>query len=151
MIARLALILHLLGAVVWVGGMVFAAAVFRRVVGPLEPPQRQALHRAAFAKFFLIVWHAMPITLLSGLWLMFGHYNGFRGLPWPIHVMFTLGFVMGGVFLAIVFGPWPAMRRALDAGDIAAAGAAAARIRVLINVNLALGLISVALGGLARY
>jgi uncharacterized membrane protein len=150
-LSNVMLALHLLGSVVWVGGMVFAALVFRRVVAPLEPAQRLALHRAAFGRFFLLVWHAMPITIASGLWLLFGHYGGFASVPWSIHAMLLLGLVMAGVFLAIVFGPWPAMRGALDAGDMPGAGAAAARIRLLVNVNLLLGLVTVALGGAARY
>lgn len=150
-VSNLMLVLHLLGSVVWVGGMVFAVLVFRPVVSQLDPPSRLQLHRAAFKKFFLLVWHAMPITLASGFWLLFGHYGGFRSVPWTIHAMLLLGLVMAGVFLAIVFGPWAAMRRALDSGDLAGAAAAGARIRLLVNVNLVLGLVTVALGGLLRY
>ena len=36
--------LHLLAAVVWVGGMFFAYVVLRPGMAVLEPPQRLALH-----------------------------------------------------------------------------------------------------------
>jgi uncharacterized membrane protein len=47
--------LHILGAVVWVGGMFAAYVCLRPAAGALEPPQRLALWRRFFAKFFLWV------------------------------------------------------------------------------------------------
>ena len=43
MIATLALIVHSLAAVVWVGGMFFALLALRPATGPLEPGPRLAL------------------------------------------------------------------------------------------------------------
>ena len=52
----LALTLHILGAVVWVGGMFAAYVCLRPAAGALEPPQRLTLWRGFFAKFFPWVW-----------------------------------------------------------------------------------------------
>ncbi len=140
--------LHLLGAAVWVGGMFFALLVLRPSLAVLEPPHRLALHGQVFRRFFLVVWHAMPIVLLSGYAMLFLFYGGFRGVQWPVHVMHLFGLAMGGVFLAIFFGPWRALRTALAGTDRAAAAGAVDRIRKLIMVNLVLGLLTVVLGGL---
>jgi len=66
MTGHLLLALHLLGAVVWVGGMFFALLVLRPSLAVLEPPQRLALHMQVFRRFFLIVWHAMPAVIITG-------------------------------------------------------------------------------------
>ena len=140
--------LHLLGAVVWVGGMFFALLVLRPSLAVLEPPQRLALHGQVFARFFRIIWHVMPIVLLTGYALLFLGFGGFRGTGWTIHVMHTLGLVMAVVFAVIFFGPWRALREALAASDRAVAVASVDRIRKLILVNLILGLVTVAVAGL---
>jgi uncharacterized membrane protein len=137
--------LHLLGAVVWVGGMFFALLVLRPSLSVLEPPQRLALHGQVFRRFFLMVWHVVPVMLLTGYALVFAGYGGFRYTPWTVHVMHLLGLVMAVVFVAIFFGPWRAMRAALAAGDRARAATSVDRIRLLITVNLALGLVTSAL------
>ena len=51
---------HLLSAVIWVGGMFFAYLVLRPSLSVLEPAQRIALHQQVFRRFFLFVWHAIP-------------------------------------------------------------------------------------------
>lgn len=140
--------LHLLGAAVWVGGMFFALLVLRPSLSVLEPPQRLALHGQVFRRFFLIVWHAMPIVILTGYGLVFHGYGGFGGTLWPVHVMHATGLVMAVVFAVIFFGPWRALRAALAAGDRAGAAASVDRIRKLIAVNLALGLATILVAGL---
>jgi len=134
--------LHVLGAVVWVGGMFFALLVLRPSLAVLEPPQRLALHAQVFRRFFLMVWHIWPVMLLTGYALVFVGYGGFRYTPWTVHVMHALGLVMVAVYLAIFFGPWRAMRVAIASGDRAAAAGSVDRIRKLITVNLVLGLIT---------
>ncbi|NKB21017.1 MAG: hypothetical protein GKS01_11000 [Alphaproteobacteria bacterium] len=58
--------LHLLAAVIWVGGMFFAVYVLRLAAGPMEPPERVALWGRAFAKFFPWVWMAIIIMPVTG-------------------------------------------------------------------------------------
>ncbi|WP_343074980.1 hypothetical protein [sulfur-oxidizing endosymbiont of Gigantopelta aegis] len=49
----LAFTLHLLSAVIWVGGMFFAHMILRpSAVEQLEPPQRLPLWVAVFGRFF---------------------------------------------------------------------------------------------------
>jgi uncharacterized membrane protein len=139
----LLLALHLLAAVVWVGGMAFAILVLRPSLVVLEPAQRLALHGHVFRRFFLIVWHALPIIGLTGFAIMFGYLGGFAGVNWAVHLMNLTGLVMAAIYLYVFFVPWKAMRAALSAGDNQAAVASVEQIRGLIAVNLALGLFTV--------
>jgi uncharacterized membrane protein len=134
------LALHVLCAVIWVGGMFFAYIVLRPSLSVLEPIQRIALHTQVFRRFFLVVWHVMPLILLSGFGVLFGFYGGPANVPWNINVMMLLGLIMSAVFLLIVFGPYARFRRTTDR---ATAAAAIDSIRKLIAVNLVLGIIVV--------
>ncbi|MSP03041.1 MAG: hypothetical protein EXR07_18640 [Acetobacteraceae bacterium] len=129
---------HVLSAVIWVGGMFFAYLVLRPSLSVLEPPQRMALHSQIFRRFFLIVWHAMPLIVLSGLAMIFVVYGGMAALRWNVHLMLLLGLVMSGLFLAIFFGPYKAFRAAPGPASLDA-------IRKLIGINLVLGLVTSAI------
>src|SRR5262249_29497416 len=52
LMAALAFALHILGAVVWVGGMFAIYVCLRPALVTHEPPQRLRLMRATFQKFF---------------------------------------------------------------------------------------------------
>ncbi len=134
------LAVHVLCAVIWVGGMFFAYVVLRPSLGVLEPVQRIALHTQVFRRFFLLVWHTMPLILLSGFAVLFGFYGGMAFVGWNVHVMMLLGLIMSAIFLLIVFGPYARFRRTTDR---ATAIASIDRIRKLIGVNLVLGLVTV--------
>jgi uncharacterized membrane protein len=150
MIANLAYALHVLFAVLWVGGMAFAILALRPALAALEPTQRVALMGGVHRRFFLIVWHAMPIVLLSGYWLLFGHYGGFRGAGWHVHLMHLTGLLMAAIYVAIFTGPWKQMRAALAAGDVKAAAAANDRVRQMVMLNLGLGLLTVGVAAWGR-
>jgi len=134
------LALHLLGVVVWVGGMAFALFVLRPALAALEPVQRLAMHGEVFRRFFRIVWHTMPVVLLSGYAMLFGIYGGFVHVDWTVHVMHLLGLAMAAIFVLIVVGPWREFRRARASDDRAHA---VGKIRRLISVNLVLGALTI--------
>ena len=136
--------LHLLCAVLWVGGMFFAYVVLRPSMAAIEAPQRMLLHTQVFRKFFLVVWHAMPLILLTGF-VMLGLQWNMATAPWQIHAMLGLGLLMAAVFLALFFGPYRQFRRTIDRTRMAAG---LDSIRKLIGVNLVLGLITVIIAGL---
>ena len=135
-------LLHLLSAVIWVGGMFFAILVLRPSLQALEPPQRIALHAQVFRRFFLIVWHVMPLVILTGIAMIGWSFGGMRNVAWPLHVMMLVGLIMGAVFVLIFFGPY---RRFQSAAALPDKAAAVDAIRKLITVNLALGLLAIVL------
>src|SRR6476620_4426272 len=128
----LALALHILGAVVWVGGMFAIYVCLRPALGTLEPPPRLRLMRVTFQKFFPWVWVAILLLLASGYWMVFYTFGGFKGVGTHIHVMQGIGWVMIALFLWLFHGPWLALKRAVDASDWPAAGASLNRIRQII-------------------
>lgn len=150
MSANLASALHVIFAALWVGGMAFAILALRPALSVLEPGPRMTLMGRVHKRFFLIIWHAMPIVLLSGYYLLFGHYGGFRGVGWHVHVMHLTGLIMAAIYLVIFFGPWGAMRLALAAGDMPGAAAANDRIRLLVTINLLLGLLTLGIAAWGR-
>jgi uncharacterized membrane protein len=141
----LAMTLHLLGTVIWVGGMFFAHMALRPAAqGLLEPPQRLPLLKAVLDRFFLWVWAAMLAILASGYWIFFAIYGG--KTPLYVHVMSGIGLVMTGLFVFLYFFPYRRLGRSLASGDLPGAGAAMTLIRRIIGINLVLGLIEVVLG-----
>jgi uncharacterized membrane protein len=136
--------LHLLCAVLWVGGMFFAYVVLRPSLAAIEAPQRMLLHTQVFRRFFLVIWHALPLILLTGL-AMLGYIGGRAQARWQIHVMLALGLLMAAVFLIIFFGPYRQFRRTTDRNRMASG---LDNIRKLIGVNLILGLLTVIAAGL---
>jgi uncharacterized membrane protein len=147
----LALTLHILGAVVWVGGMFAAYVCLRPAAGGLEPPHRMKLWRTFFAKFLPWVWVSVTLLVTTGYWMIAVYFGGFAGAPPYVNAMQALGWVMVLLFVGLFHGPWLKFKRAVDAGDWPAAGARLNQIRQLIAINLPIGLIVVIIGGTGRY
>lgn len=138
--------LHLLAAVVWVGGMFFAYLVLRPSMGVLEPNQRLLLHTQVFKRFFRAVWHAMPLSIITGFGMIFVFLGGMEHQNPKVHVMMALGLIMSAVFLFIFYGPYKRFRRTTDK---AAMAASLDSIRKLIGVNLVLGIVTIVVGAIA--
>ena len=144
--------LHIVAAVIWVGGMFFAYVVLRPSVGGIDPAaERPRLWRRVFARFFPWVSAAVLVLIVTGYALVFGHFGGMQGIGLHIHLMQGLGWVMFLLYGHLYFASWARFRRAVDAGDLQAAGPALAGIRRIVALNLALGLIVAAVGASGRY
>jgi len=147
----IATILHLLAAVIWVGGMFFAVYMLRPAAGPLEPPERAALWVRVFARFFPWVWGAVILLPASGYFMIFNGYGGFADLPPAFNTMQAIGWLMILLFLHMYFVPYARFKRAVEAGDFPEAGKRLNQIRLFVTVNLYLGLINIAVGVAGRY
>lgn len=131
--------LHLLGTIVWVGGMFFAHMALRPAATELlEPSLRLPLLKRTLDHFFVWVKTAIVLILVTGYWIFLVAYQGQMGLY--VHIMQGTGLLMVGLFLFIYFFPYKRMGIALDKGDIPLAGAQMAVIRRVIGINLALGM-----------
>lgn len=147
-----AITLHLLAVVVWVGGMFFAYMALRPVAASLlEPPLRMPLWTQTFARFFPWVWAAVILLPASGYWMIFRVFGGFQALALYINVMQGIGIVMIAIFLHVYLAPYRRLQRAVAAADFAAAGKALGQIRRLIGLNLSLGLALVVIASSGRY
>lgn len=143
--------LHALAAVVWVGGMFMLYVCLRPALKALEPPQRFALMRATLAKFFPWVWGAILVLLATGYWMLFVTFGGFSGVGLHIHWMQLFGLAMIGLFAWLFHGPWLAFKRAVDASDWPAAAVKLDQIRQIVAVNMPVGLFVIVLGVSGRY
>ena len=147
----IALALHILLAIVWVGGMVFAVMVLRLAAGELEPPVRAPLWARTFKKFFPWVWMAVVVLPVTGYVLIFNVWGGFAGLPMHVNLMHGLGWVMIAIFLHLWFAPYRRFKAAVDAADYPTAGKNLNQIRILVTTNMWIGLAVSAIGATGRY
>lgn len=137
-----ALIVHMLAAVIWIGGMFFAWMILRPVAADqLEPPQRLKLWSGVFARFFPWVWAAIIALPVTGLFLVYRLFGGIGGSPLFVHLMLTLGTAMVLIYLHVYFAPYRRLRAAVTAQDWAAGGRALGTIRKLVGLNLLLGML----------
>jgi len=150
-IATVALSLHALAAVVWVGGMFFALVMLRPATAPLEPGPRLELWSRVLERFFLWVMAAIVLLLASGYGMIFGVYAGFRGIGLHINIMQGVGIIMMLLFFHLYFAPWRRFRAAVGRQDYPVAAAQLNQIRVIVTINLILGLITIAVGSSGRY
>ena len=67
----LALTIHVLAAVIWVGGIFFAFALMRPVLGTMEKEQSLTLWKQVLKKFFPWVWLCIVVLLASGFYMIF--------------------------------------------------------------------------------
>ncbi len=145
----LSLFLHVLGVVVWVGGMFFAYMALRPVAASaLEPPQRLTLWAGVFDKFFPWVWASVILILLSGLHML--NFLGGLGAPLYVLAMFAIGIAMMVIFFVVFFSPYKKLKRAVTDQDWKTGGTALGQIRQLIGINLSLGLITIVVAFLGR-
>lgn len=148
----IAITLHLLAVVVWVGGMFFAYVALRPAAAALlEPAQRLPLWAQTFARFFPWVWVAVVVLPASGYWMILNVFGGFGNLALYIHIMQAVGILMTLIFLHVYFAPYPRLRKAVAASDFAAAGKQLAIIRKLIGLNLILGMALIVVASSGRY
>ncbi|EPL09211.1 CopD family protein [Pseudomonas sp. CF161] len=142
----LAYTLHVLAALVWVGGMFFAWMVLRPAAGAaLEGPARLKLWIQVFQRFFVWVWVAVVVLPISGVGLIQLRFNGFETAPRYVQVMIGLYLVMTALFIRIQSLQLPELRNAVVAEDWPAGAAALGKIRRLVGCNLIIGLVLVAL------
>lgn len=74
---QLNVFIHILSAVIWVGGMLFVSLVVVPVVRHLPPGERSALMSALGHRFRIVGWVCIVILVLTGLL-----NAGFRGVTW---------------------------------------------------------------------
>ncbi|SEI06927.1 CopD family protein [Pseudomonas asplenii] len=138
--------LHLLAALIWVGGMFFAWMILRpAAMAALEGPARLKLWVQVFQRFFVWVWIAVVILPISGVGLLQLRFSGFETAPRYVQIMMGLYIVMLAVFLRIQSLQLPELRTAVEAQEWTEGAAVLGRIRRLVGINLLIGLALVAI------
>lgn len=138
--------LHVLAALVWVGGMFFAWMVLRpAIIAALEGPLRLKLWVQVFPRFFAWVWAAVLILPVSGVWVARDRFPSLELAPHYVQAMIGLYVVMVALFLRIHSLQLPELKQAVAAEQWAEGAAVLGRIRRIVGINLLLGLAVVAL------
>ncbi len=156
----IAILLHVLAATVWVGGMFFALVCLRPASADLEPAVRVKLWAGTLGKFFPWVWMAIVVLLVSGLYMTvkitsIGEQASFiehlKAAGTHVHIMMALGILMMLMAAHVNFAPLKRLKRAVAESHWTEAGKNLNQIRIFIAVNLALGLVVVAVAASGRY
>ena len=135
--------LHIAAAITWLGGVSFMLFALRPAVAALlTPPQRLPLIAQVLRRFFLLVWPAIGILLLSGLVMLLR--VGMKNAPIGWHLMFGMGLLMFALFGHLYFGPFRRLKLAVSASDWPEGGRRVGQIASLASVNLVLGVLAIA-------
>ncbi|WP_122490978.1 CopD family protein [Pseudomonas viridiflava] len=133
--------LHLLAALVWVGGMFFAWMVLRpAIIAALEGPSRLKVWVQVFPRFFVWVWAAVIVLPITGIGMIQPNFTSFETAPRYVQIMMGLYVVMVALFLRIHSLQLPELQRAVEAEQWSEGVAALGRIRRLVGINLIIGL-----------
>lgn len=146
---KIALLLHLAGAVVWIGGMFFAYFALRPAATMLDPSHRLPLWADTLGRFFRWVWIAVALILGSGFYMLTEMAELAR-VPFTIHMMLYVGVAMAFIFAYVFFVPFSALNRAVAAQDWRAGGAALNVVRKAVAFNLALGFANLAIATIGQ-
>lgn len=150
-INTLSLVLHLLSAVVWVGGMFFAYMFLRPVAAvQLEPPQRLQLWVGVFKKFFPFVWLALLFLPLTGYMMIFDIWGSMGNTPLYVHIMNGLGIVMILIYMHVYFAPFKRLKEAVIKQDWPEGGRNLNFIRKMVGINTMIGLIVIIVASAGR-
>ncbi|MEN9433230.1 MAG: hypothetical protein RLZZ422_819 [Pseudomonadota bacterium] len=147
-----ALALHVLAIVIWVGGMFFAYMALRPVTSEqLGAPVRLTLWAGVFKRFFPWVIVSIGLILASGYWMVFVPFGGMANTPVYVHIMQLLGLIMMAIFGHLYFAPFKRLKYHLVTQNWEAAGAALNQMRLLIGINLGLGVVTTLIGAGGKY
>jgi len=138
------MILHLLSAVVWVGGMFFAYMFLRPVAASqLEPPARLTLWVGVFQRFFPFVWLSILFLPLTGYLMIFDIWGSMAATPLYVHIMNGLGIVMILIYLHVYFAPFKRLKEAVIKQDWQEGGRNLNIIRKMVGMNTMIGLLTI--------
>lgn len=152
MVLSLYSLLHIISAVIWVGGMFFAYNFLRPAAGQvLEPPLRLTLWVAVFKRFFPYVWLSVIVLPLTGYLMVFAIWGSMGNAPIYVHIMNGVGITMILIYMHVFFAPFKRLKLAVAQERWPDGGKALAQIRILVAVNMVLGVLVVIVASAGRH
>ena len=142
-------LLHLVAAIVWMGGMTFMLFALRpAALLALDAQVRARLMVQVWQRFFRLVLGAIVVLLATGGHLFGSGMKAFvaagSSVPLGWTVMAALGVVMVLAFGHIQFAGFAQFKRAVAAAEWPQAAKAAGRIHTLVVLNFVLGWVAIA-------
>lgn len=143
--------LHILAAIIWVGGMFFAYVCLRPAAAQLlEPPQRLPLWCHSLSRFFRWVWVTIALLLLTGHW-MIALFGGMGSVGPHVHIMLASGYLMVALFTYLFCVPYKGLKEGVGSEQWPLAATSLNRIRMIVGTNLILGLLTATVATGGRY
>jgi uncharacterized membrane protein len=134
-------LLHVLAAIVWLGGVSFMLFALRPAALMLPPPQRLPLIAQVLKRFFWLVWCSIAILLVTGVMMLLR--VDMKNAPLGWHLMLGIGLLMFAIFGHLYFGPFKRLQNAVMAADWPEGGKRVGQIAALAALNLALGALAI--------
>lgn len=134
--------------------MFFAYLVLRPAIAEHSALARAHLWLAVFRRFFMWVWASIVVLLITGFFMIFNAFGGFRSVPSFVNLMMGLGILMMLLYAHVFFVSYRRLRHSVEANAEPEAWHAMNQIRMIILINLVLGLIVIfvaASGAFALY
>ena len=142
-------LLHLISAIIWMGGMTcLLVAVRPATLTLMEGQARAQLMVGVWQRFFNWVLVCVVLLFLTGTNLYTTTYRaakaaGNAGVPLGWNLMLIIGLVMFAIFGHIYFAGFKKFKRAVAAGDFPLAAKAAALIHNMVVTNFVLGWLAI--------
>ena len=149
---RFAAAMHVLTAVIWVGGLFFAYFVLRPVAANmLETHDRLNLWRKVLRRFFHFVWVSVIILFSTGYWMTLSLFGEVVNVPYHIGVMQALGILMALIFFYVYFSTYQRLQKHIMIDNYGPASRILGEMRRLFGINLFLGVIVILVASSGRY
>jgi uncharacterized membrane protein len=146
----IAKLLHLIAAIVWMGGMTFMLFALRpAILAVMEPQPRARLMAEVWQRFFAIVAVAALVLFATGTHLYTSAFKaakaagGAGSVPLGWHLMLVIGLVMFLIFGHIYFAGFRKFKRAVAAAEWPVAAKVAGQIHSLVVANFVLGWLAI--------
>lgn len=146
-----ALPLHIVAAIVLLGGLFFASVVFRPIARDLDIETASTLRQQVWSRFFAWGWVSLLLILATGIAMVFLRFGGFSGVPLIHRANMAIGIPAMALFGYVFFGPWHEYRRRVARRDWSAAQEEIKRIHVLMGVIVGLGFVASVVSAIGRF
>ncbi len=143
--------LHTLGAVIWVGGMIFAWGFLRPSLGFLSPPERLGVWSKVFPKFFMWVWISVIVMPVTGYSMVYYDFGSFSAAGYHVELMHILGWVMIVLFIFVYFVPYKKFKISVAGEAWPDAAIHLGVIRRTVATNMILGIVNITIGVSGRF
>jgi len=150
-------LIHLVAAILWMGGMAFMLLALRpAALAVMDPQSRARLMGAVWQRFFLVVIVSIVALFTTGTNLYTTAFRaakaatGSGSVPLGWNLMLVIGLVMMLIFGHIYFAGFRKFKRAVAAAEWPVAAKAAAQIQTLMVTNFVLGWAAIAAVRLVR-
>ncbi len=138
--------IHILAAIILIGGTFFMIVVLSPVVGPLELATRLALWERTLSGFLMWAWISIAALFASGVAMAISGFGGFSAFGSNVRLMAALAVLITLIFAYLQFFPLKRFRRAIARAELTAASKDLGRVRLVVAINLVLGIVTAVIG-----